>query len=287
MSTNFWVSKDIAKSYNGTERVTGPPGARLIERAGLLKIKDEPLVILDNACGTGLITALLHDMLSPEVTKDMHVTCGDISPAMIAATSERIAEKGWKDVEAKIVDAQNTGLPDNTFTHVLTNIGIMVMPDPSAALKECFRMLKPGGVCGITNWKSVGWISDVQGAIATIPGAPPFPDMITFFNRMAPGEWYIPDAAAQMLTSQGFQDVTVETMSFSFITTNGQAFATEFGSMLGHFLTKCWSAADVEKYVPQVKGALLKYCDEKYGEGKPLTTETIAIVVTARKPEDV
>lgn len=152
MSQSMWKDPRNAKMYKAGEHITGPPGMDLIKQAGLLQTSlARPPVILDNACGTGILTTLLYQSLPEETLKDMELICGDISTGMIEAVQQRIDENGWKGVKAQVVDGmvrvlsllvcngadrhfQKTGFPDNHFTHVMTNFGIMLMPEPEEAL---------------------------------------------------------------------------------------------------------------------------------------------------------
>ena len=52
--------------------------------------------------------------------------------------------------------ADATSLPrewDSRFHGVVSNFGIMLVPDRAKALKEALRVLKPGGWCAVTTWK--------------------------------------------------------------------------------------------------------------------------------------
>ena len=65
----------------------------------------KPLVVLDNACGTGLVSEQLLDILDESAKGGMKLVCGDLSEGMVNYVKEKIEEKGWKNAEAKVVDA--------------------------------------------------------------------------------------------------------------------------------------------------------------------------------------
>lgn len=96
--------KAIQQKYKFTDRVTGPPGARMIEQAGLVDNTQEPLVILDNASGAGIVTSLLQDMLDRKATQNAQIMCGDIKPEMVELAQKRIDASRWTSGEAKVVD---------------------------------------------------------------------------------------------------------------------------------------------------------------------------------------
>jgi ubiquinone/menaquinone biosynthesis C-methylase UbiE len=101
----LWENPEVAKQYKTAERWTSPPGRRLIEQSGLLSDKKDSVAILDNACGTGVITAALHEMMSKDAVENMKLTCSDLSPVMLEATKQRVATEGWK-AETKVADAE-------------------------------------------------------------------------------------------------------------------------------------------------------------------------------------
>ncbi|HUR32317.1 MAG TPA: methyltransferase domain-containing protein [Vicinamibacterales bacterium] len=69
----------------------------------------------------------------------------DIAPAMVDAARRRGAELGVRNAEYRVLDAQRMDLEDGTFDGVLCRWGLMLMPDPAAALRECKRVLVAGG----------------------------------------------------------------------------------------------------------------------------------------------
>jgi ubiquinone/menaquinone biosynthesis C-methylase UbiE len=69
----------------------------------------------------------------------------DLSPSMVESARERGAELGVKNVDYRVLDAQAMDLPDESFDGVLCRWGFMLMPDPLASLRECRRVLVPGG----------------------------------------------------------------------------------------------------------------------------------------------
>src|SRR5262245_15251223 len=69
----------------------------------------------------------------------------DISPIMVDAARKRAAEFGITNVEHQVLDAQAMDLPDASFDGAICRWGFMLMPDPAGALRECRRILKPGG----------------------------------------------------------------------------------------------------------------------------------------------
>ncbi len=69
----------------------------------------------------------------------------DLSSAMVEMARQRGAELGIENADYRVLDAQAMDLDDASFDGVICRWGLMLMPDPAAALRECRRVLKPGG----------------------------------------------------------------------------------------------------------------------------------------------
>lgn len=104
--TTSFNQEDMARRYKTAEAITRPFAKDMIERVGLLNPGLDNLIILDNACGTGIVAAALHDMLDDSTKRRMKLTCGDFAEPMLDACRKRIEENGWMHTEARKVDAQ-------------------------------------------------------------------------------------------------------------------------------------------------------------------------------------
>ncbi len=69
----------------------------------------------------------------------------DLSPSMVESARRRGAELGIENVDYQVLDAQAMRLEDASFDGVICRWGFMLMPNPAAALRECRRVLVPGG----------------------------------------------------------------------------------------------------------------------------------------------
>jgi ubiquinone/menaquinone biosynthesis C-methylase UbiE len=108
--------------------------------------------ILDNACGTGIVTSLIKSQ-HPNV----RILGADLAPGMIATFKEKSAKQGWENVESKVVDSRKLdGVEDGVFSHVVTNFGFMPGTEdkecPQKIAKEIWRVLGDCGVAVITTW---------------------------------------------------------------------------------------------------------------------------------------
>ncbi len=94
---------------------------------------DEVLIV---GVGTGLDLEF--------ITGDCHITATDITPAMIAQTIKKnILLK--RNLEATVMDGQHLLFSDNAVDKIILHLILAVIPDPVACIRECERVLKPGG----------------------------------------------------------------------------------------------------------------------------------------------
>ncbi len=97
---------------------------------------------IDVAGGTGDIAFRISDAGGAGT----HVTIADISPEMVAEGQKRGAAEGYASrVDFTVGNAEQLGFPDQQFDAYTIAFGIRNVPKIDAALKEAFRVLKPGG----------------------------------------------------------------------------------------------------------------------------------------------
>ena len=105
--------------------------------------------ILDNACGTGVVTSAIKDKYP-----FARILATDIAPGMIETYNSKALQGKWENVEAKLLDSKDLkGLQDGGFRHVIMNFGFM--PDkggPEKAVSEIWRVLGKGGLAVVTSW---------------------------------------------------------------------------------------------------------------------------------------
>ncbi|NLC52680.1 MAG: bifunctional demethylmenaquinone methyltransferase/2-methoxy-6-polyprenyl-1,4-benzoquinol methylase UbiE [Firmicutes bacterium] len=95
--------------------------------------------VLDVCCGTGQITKELAQKVGPQGK----VIGLDISPAMLKIAAENLQDFPWIElVEGNALDLPFT---NDDFDRTVIGYGLRNVADPSQALAELFRVLKPGG----------------------------------------------------------------------------------------------------------------------------------------------
>lgn len=114
-------------------------------------------VALDIACGTGLVTLPLAQRVAP----NGHVIATDISAEMIGHVTRTAAARGITNLDAFRSDAESLKqMPDVSVDLVTCALGLMYVPDTMNALREAFRVLKPGGRAVVAVWgerAKCGW----------------------------------------------------------------------------------------------------------------------------------
>lgn len=121
-----------APIYDRVAAVFDAPRRRSID--GLNLRADESVLII--GCGSG------RDLLY--LPKDVHLTAGDITPAMVRRTKSR-AMRLDMHVDAHVFDAASLPFESERFDAVILHLVVAVVPDPDATIREAARVLRPGG----------------------------------------------------------------------------------------------------------------------------------------------
>lgn len=123
--------------------VSSPLANKMLGQIGLGKETTAPFALLDNGAGLGVVGAELQRLVDNTVLAKSSIICGDFSEAMVQATRRRAQREGWVNTEARVINAETTGFPDNHFDYVTMNIGAHVVPDSEAWLKGEFYPALP------------------------------------------------------------------------------------------------------------------------------------------------
>jgi ubiquinone/menaquinone biosynthesis C-methylase UbiE len=97
--------------------------------------------LIDIGSGTGIVALMA---LESGASK---VVCGDISEYMLERSREKAKARGYDSsrIEFCRLDAESLPFKDNSFDIVLTGMALGILPDQKKAIKEMFRVLRPGG----------------------------------------------------------------------------------------------------------------------------------------------
>lgn len=95
--------------------------------------------ILDIGCGPGTITADL-----AELVPDGHVTGVDHAPGILDQARATAAGRGLTNVDFAVADVHALEYPDDSFCVVHAHQVLQHVGDPVQALREMYRVTKPG-----------------------------------------------------------------------------------------------------------------------------------------------
>ena len=144
--------------------------------------------VLELACGAGGLALAAAPLVGP----GGEVVASDVSPEMTAIAAARARAAGLDQVTPRVLDLQAIDEPDAAYDVVLCREGLMFAPDPTRAVAEIRRVLRPGGRVAIAVWgprERNPWLGVVLDAASAVLGRPmPPPDV--------PGPFALTDAGA-------------------------------------------------------------------------------------------
>lgn len=133
----YWSARAETFDLAFGHRIPAGPEADAWGAAIVRGIGEAPARVLELACGTGEVTALLlrlgHDVMAL-----------DFSETMLARA--KVKHAGNPRAHFILADAENTLLPAASFDAIVCRHLVWTLTDPMAAFREWHRLLKPGGV---------------------------------------------------------------------------------------------------------------------------------------------
>lgn len=165
--------------------------------------------VLELAAGPGDTGFMAARLIQPGGT----LISSDAVAGMLDVARERATEQGLDNVEFKQLQLEWIDLPTASIDVILCRWAVMLTVDPGAALRECRRVLKPGGRLAIAVWDVADanpWATIIQRALVELGHAEPMP-------AGGPGMFALSDPAelAALLEDSGFFDVAVEPVAIS------------------------------------------------------------------------
>jgi len=164
--------------------------------------------VLDIACGTGVVTRLA----AQQVGRSGKVVGLDLNPGMVAFAASITPSDSPTDAPITWQEASATDmpLPDATYSIVYCQLGVQFFPDRSAAMREMYRVLVPGGRLGLMVWQGIHYAPGF-GALADA--------LARHISSEAAGIMRAPFALAEaeqlraLVAEGGFRDITIQSVT--------------------------------------------------------------------------
>ncbi|KAM0081978.1 hypothetical protein ACKRZS_005855 [Fusarium odoratissimum] len=219
------ATEHFNKAADKYEATTGGATRKLAQHVISFIADLKPLTseskILDNACGAGIVTDII---LKSGIQPEIHAI--DVAENMVSIARDQFPSH--PNVHAAAMTGEELSFPDDTFTHSITNLGLMYFIDADK-------------VAVVTGWTTMGHIKIIQEVQAQIrpddtPFKPPVSDI-----------WLDPEHTKAVLSGAGL-DVHTSTVIDVYLggeTADGVADILTHG--FGSRAFESWSEEEKEK----------------------------------------
>ncbi len=143
---DLFVNVINRKAHKALRRIT----------AGLIRPED---VVLECACGTGLLSAVIAE-------KCRSLTATDFAAKMLKRAEKNCVD--YKNVQFRQADILSLDFPDNSFDKVVAGNVIHLLDEPEKALDEMNRVCRPGGMLIIPTYMNKDRKGETSGFAAVV-----------------------------------------------------------------------------------------------------------------------
>ncbi|TRW97045.1 class I SAM-dependent methyltransferase [Candidatus Methylobacter oryzae] len=141
-----------AAAYNAASDLFDHPANTFWDRFGRSTINRLELKpgasVLDVCCGSGASALPAAEQVGP----GGRVVGVDVAEKLLNLASAKAQNQGLDNIEFRAGDMLDTGFADASFDAVVCVFGIFFVDDIPAAIRELWRVLRPGGKLAITTW---------------------------------------------------------------------------------------------------------------------------------------
>ncbi|KAL4995745.1 S-adenosyl-L-methionine-dependent methyltransferase [Aspergillus recurvatus] len=263
------------------ERMTGGCTREVAKFLLTLEPKvDTSSVILDNACGTGIVTEEILNQF-PETAKPS-IFAADLAPSMVLNFAAKAKSRGWitdgqgsgnDALSVSVMDAENLTCPDETFTHSYTNLGFPFFSNAEKAAMHVYRTLRPGGTAFVSTWKTLGYMRPLHEAQRAVR------PMDALWEPPLAKDWYTQEKLISGLVAGGFDREKIQIFTAS-VGYRGKDVGDLIDIMKMGFLGQVasgWSEEEKDQWVRELPKALTER------EKESATIDMIAWVAVVQK----
>jgi len=227
-----------------------------------------PGVVLELACGTGIVTRRLRERLDPSI----RLVASDLSKAMLDFARNRLRD--FSGIDWREADAARLPFDDGEFGAAACAFGIMFVPDKRAAMREARRVLKKDGVLLFNVWDRIEHNRHVALTAEVMQDLFPGDEELSF-RRLY--EMYEPALLRTLLAEAAFHEVRIERKQIEVAGVSARSIATGLirGSPRSLLIER--RGASLDEVVERVSAAL-----EKAAGGAAYRGTASAVIVEAR-----
>ena len=174
-----------------------PDSDALFERIGIRQGEH----VLDIGCGPGGVLHLLGKHVGPSGS----VVAIDKNPLYVELAREFVANNELPQVEVRVGDAFDTGLPRASFDGAHMRLLLVNVPEPEDAVKEMVSLVRPGG-----------WVASFEADCLTHNCDPPHPawrrlyDIYLTYSAMEGVDLFIGRRAHRLFRAAGIVDIRID-----------------------------------------------------------------------------
>jgi S-adenosylmethionine-diacylgycerolhomoserine-N-methlytransferase len=133
--------------------------------------------------------------LGPQIERLRQVYIVDLSPSLLAVARERIARRGWSNVDTVLGDVATFEPACGPADVITFSYSLTMIPDWYAALEQARRILRPGGILGAVDFyvsrkyppagqRRHGWLTRAFWPIwLAFDNVYPSPDHVPYLHR--------------------------------------------------------------------------------------------------------
>src|SRR5947209_4616046 len=104
--------------------------------------------VLDVCCGSGASALPAAAAVGPSGS----VLGIDVAEGLLGLARDKARAAGLDNVEFRVGDMMDMGLPAASFDAVVCVFGVFFVPDVTAAVEQLWRVVRPGGQLAVTIW---------------------------------------------------------------------------------------------------------------------------------------